>query len=240
MAGPGRSATRRSSVGRHQVPQEGSCVVVRSSPLLSRPPSVWGCCSRPWPRRPRRRPRRPMTPPRCSPPRVSTRTGRTSRLRQAARRLLLEPAALRRRPADRQPGGRAAVKAAHARRGRSPTTRARARPRGGTWTSQGPNPIVQNGRTTNAFQAVSGRIGALAIRNDGTIILGAAQGGVWTYDADHEDLDLAHQRHRHPVGRRAGHRAEQRQPSSTWAPARAPSPATATTATASTSPPTAA
>ena len=55
--------------------------------------------------------------------------------------------------------------------------------RGGTWTSQGPNPIVQNGRTSNAFQAVSGRIGALAIRNDGTIILGAAQGGVWTYDA---------------------------------------------------------
>jgi uncharacterized repeat protein (TIGR01451 family) len=47
----------------------------------------------------------------------------------------------------------------------------------------GPNPIVQNGRTSNAFQAVSGRIGALAIRNDGTIILGAAQGGVWTYDS---------------------------------------------------------
>jgi uncharacterized repeat protein (TIGR01451 family) len=54
--------------------------------------------------------------------------------------------------------------------------------RGGTWTSQGPDPIVQNGRTTNAFQAVSGRIGALVIRPDGTIILGAAQGGVWTYD----------------------------------------------------------
>ena len=55
--------------------------------------------------------------------------------------------------------------------------------RGGTWTTQGPNPIVQVGRTTNTFQAVSGRIGALAIRKDGTIILGAAQGGVWTYDA---------------------------------------------------------
>ncbi len=54
--------------------------------------------------------------------------------------------------------------------------------RGGTWTSQGPNPIVQNGRTTNKFQAVSGRIGALVIRKDGTIVLGAAQGGVWTYD----------------------------------------------------------
>jgi uncharacterized repeat protein (TIGR01451 family) len=55
--------------------------------------------------------------------------------------------------------------------------------RGGTWQAQGPNPIVQNGRTTNLFQAVSGRIGALAIRNNGTIILGAAQGGIWTYDA---------------------------------------------------------
>lgn len=56
-------------------------------------------------------------------------------------------------------------------------------PRGGTWQSQGPNPIAQVARTTNTFEAVSGRIGALAIRNDGTIILGAAQGGIWTYDA---------------------------------------------------------
>jgi uncharacterized repeat protein (TIGR01451 family) len=55
--------------------------------------------------------------------------------------------------------------------------------RGGAWTQVGPSPIVQNGRTSNAFQAVSGRIGALAIRNNGTIILGAAQGGVWTYDS---------------------------------------------------------
>jgi uncharacterized repeat protein (TIGR01451 family) len=55
--------------------------------------------------------------------------------------------------------------------------------RGGAWTNQGPNPIVQVGRTTNTFEAVTGRIGALAIRNDGTIILGAAQGGVWTYNA---------------------------------------------------------
>ena len=54
--------------------------------------------------------------------------------------------------------------------------------RGGDWVSQGPDPIVQVGRTSNTFEAVSGRIGALAIRNDGTIILGAAQGGVWTYD----------------------------------------------------------
>ncbi|HYK94784.1 MAG TPA: hypothetical protein VE011_02805 [Candidatus Dormibacteraeota bacterium] len=55
--------------------------------------------------------------------------------------------------------------------------------RGGTWVQQGPDPIVQVGRTSNTFEAVTGRIGALVIRNDGTIILGAAQGGVWTYDA---------------------------------------------------------
>jgi uncharacterized repeat protein (TIGR01451 family) len=54
---------------------------------------------------------------------------------------------------------------------------------GGAWAGQGPNPIVQVGRTSSTFQAVSGRIGALAIRNNGTIILGAAQGGVWTYDS---------------------------------------------------------
>jgi hypothetical protein len=41
---------------------------------------------------------------------------------------------------------------------------------------------VQVGRTSNTFEAVSGRIGALAIRNDGKIILGAAQGGIWAYD----------------------------------------------------------
>jgi uncharacterized repeat protein (TIGR01451 family) len=56
--------------------------------------------------------------------------------------------------------------------------------RGGAWAGKGPTPIVQVARTSNPFEAVSGRIGALAIRNDGTIILGAAQGGVWTYDAD--------------------------------------------------------
>jgi uncharacterized repeat protein (TIGR01451 family) len=55
--------------------------------------------------------------------------------------------------------------------------------RGGAWTGQGPNPIVQVARTSNTFEAVTGRIGALAIRHDGTIILGAAQGGVWTYNA---------------------------------------------------------
>ncbi len=55
--------------------------------------------------------------------------------------------------------------------------------RGGAWTSQGPAPIVQVMRTSNTFGAMSGRVGALAVRRDGTILLGAAQGGVWTYDA---------------------------------------------------------
>jgi uncharacterized repeat protein (TIGR01451 family) len=53
---------------------------------------------------------------------------------------------------------------------------------GGPWTSIGPDTTVQVGRTSNTFQAVSGRIGALAVRSDGTILLGAAQGGVWMYD----------------------------------------------------------
>jgi uncharacterized repeat protein (TIGR01451 family) len=53
---------------------------------------------------------------------------------------------------------------------------------GGAWTSIGPNPTVQVGRTTNTFEAVSGRIGALAIRKNGDLILGAAGGGIWTYD----------------------------------------------------------
>jgi uncharacterized repeat protein (TIGR01451 family) len=53
---------------------------------------------------------------------------------------------------------------------------------GGPWNSIGPDPTVQVGRTSNTFEAVSGRVGALAVRQDGTIILGAAQGGVWTYD----------------------------------------------------------
>jgi uncharacterized repeat protein (TIGR01451 family) len=54
--------------------------------------------------------------------------------------------------------------------------------RGGTWTAQGPNPIVQQMRTSGSFGAMAGRVGALAVRNDGSIILGAAQGGIWTYD----------------------------------------------------------
>jgi uncharacterized repeat protein (TIGR01451 family) len=55
--------------------------------------------------------------------------------------------------------------------------------RGGTWVNQGPDPIAQIVRTTSTFAAMSGRIGALAIRKDGTILVGGAQGGVWSYDS---------------------------------------------------------
>ncbi|MGZ6753669.1 MAG: hypothetical protein ACXVEJ_09430 [Nocardioides sp.] len=54
---------------------------------------------------------------------------------------------------------------------------------GGTWTNQGPDPLVQVVRTTNTFAAMAGRVGALAIRKDGTILVGGAQGGVWSYDS---------------------------------------------------------
>jgi uncharacterized repeat protein (TIGR01451 family) len=51
------------------------------------------------------------------------------------------------------------------------------------WAPVGPNPIVQIGRTTGGAEAVSGRIGALAIQpGTGRLILGAARGGIWTYD----------------------------------------------------------
>ena len=85
--------------------------------------------------------------------------------------------------AHRQQGGGAADQGRRAGRAASRTSRADGHRARRHWPAQGPNPIVQVGRTTNTFEAVSGRIGALAIRNDGTIILGAAQGGVWTYDA---------------------------------------------------------
>lgn len=49
-----------------------------------------------------------------------------------------------------------------------------------TWTSIGPDPIAQSARSSGNLTAVSGRIGALAIRKDGTFILGGAQGGIWT------------------------------------------------------------
>ncbi len=53
----------------------------------------------------------------------------------------------------------------------------------GAWGGLGPNPIVQITRSGGPFSAMSGRIGALAIRQDGTRILGAAQGGLWLYNS---------------------------------------------------------
>src|SRR5262245_6227671 len=51
------------------------------------------------------------------------------------------------------------------------------------WRGLGPNPIVQVGRSSGSFIAVTGRVGALAIRpSNGQFILGGAQGGIWLYD----------------------------------------------------------
>ena len=52
----------------------------------------------------------------------------------------------------------------------------------GAWSALGPNPIVQVQRSNSTFAAQSGRIGALAIRQNGQFILGAAQGGIWLWD----------------------------------------------------------
>jgi len=52
------------------------------------------------------------------------------------------------------------------------------------WAGLGPNPIVQVQRSSNTFNAVAGRIGALAIRpSNGQFILGGAQGGIWLYNS---------------------------------------------------------
>ena len=50
----------------------------------------------------------------------------------------------------------------------------------GAWTGVGPDPLVGVTRSSGTLNNLSGRIGALAIRKDGTFILGAAQGGIWT------------------------------------------------------------
>lgn len=58
---------------------------------------------------------------------------------------------------------------------------------GGAWAPIGNNPIVtQHWWSSATFDAMSGRIGALAILPDGTRILGAAQGGIWTWDEGSE------------------------------------------------------
>src|SRR5437660_1582712 len=52
---------------------------------------------------------------------------------------------------------------------------------GGAWSAKGPSPIIQWDRSYTFLHAVSGRIGALAVRSSApyTMYLGAAQGGVW-------------------------------------------------------------
>lgn len=53
---------------------------------------------------------------------------------------------------------------------------------GGAWEARGPDPIIQVQRSSNSFAAVSGRIGAVLILPNGQRIIGAAQGGIWTWD----------------------------------------------------------
>ena len=52
----------------------------------------------------------------------------------------------------------------------------------GAWTEVGPNPISQFTRSSFSRINMSGRIGSLLIRSDGTMLLGAAQGGIWMWD----------------------------------------------------------
>src|SRR4051812_35575520 len=51
-----------------------------------------------------------------------------------------------------------------------------------SWSSIGPKPVVQPGRSTNDLQLVSGRISTLAVSKTGLIYAGGAQGGLWRYD----------------------------------------------------------
>ena len=82
----------------------------------------------------------------------------------------------------------------------------------GEWSSLGPNPIVTTARSDGAFYALSGRIGALAIRpSNGEFILGGAQGGIWTMDAGLRNMDAADERPGNPDDRCAHDRAVQRQ-----------------------------
>jgi len=52
----------------------------------------------------------------------------------------------------------------------------------GDWAAIGPKPIAELTRSTYSLIPMNGRIGALAIRQDGTWILGGAQGGIWIFD----------------------------------------------------------
>lgn len=75
--------------------------------------------------------------------------------------------------------GAAARSAAQARKAARKAAPAGPTTFGGSWTSLGPSPISEVTRSTPVIAAMNGRIGALAIRKDGTWILGGAQGGIW-------------------------------------------------------------
>ena len=95
-----------------------------------------------------------------------------------------------------------------------------------------PDPIVQVTRGSNSFYAVSGASARWPSSQHRPVILGAAQGGIWTYDAGRRDVDAAHRRP-DTLSIGAISVAPSNDESSTPAPARASSRATATSATAS-------
>src|SRR5512133_1496647 len=85
---------------------------------------------------------------------------------------------------DNQTAGQLRADAAHAARALKPAPAAGTVTFDTSWRGLGPNPIVQVSTSTSSFTAMSGRIGALAIRpSNGQFILGGAQGGIWLYDA---------------------------------------------------------
>ena len=80
--------------------------------------------------------------------------------------------------AQRAEGARAAKALAKGKAPAGPTTFDAA------WGGLGPNPIVQGLRSPGGaqrFGAMAGRIGAITMRPDGTILLGGAQGGIWKW-----------------------------------------------------------
>ncbi len=60
---------------------------------------------------------------------------------------------------------------------------------GGAWTHLGPDPIAQILRSSFSIGFMAGRIGALAMRSDGRMILGGATGGVWVYNTATDDWE---------------------------------------------------
>jgi uncharacterized repeat protein (TIGR01451 family) len=74
----------------------------------------------------------------------------------------------------------AADKALKQRKGpKAPGTNAPPNP---AWSQLGPNPIVQQVRTSGGLSAMSGRIGDTLILDDGTRLIGGAQGGIWMWN----------------------------------------------------------